>query len=183
MSRVHPQNHQRRQGHESRGGRGSTESDCPTALSPGEEKVSAWCGTGEKGGYRDFPPSLRTLPFGRRQVRAASCILELREVACCRVDFPLCVSPLPAPPPRHPYPRSPSAPFTSSAPADAGQGCQTASRRGGAGFCPVLLFLELSLWDFNDSSATHNLLHPASDCLHPGVNPYHNSLFGWPLVT
>lgn len=153
MSRVHPQNHQRRQGHESRGGRGSTESDGPTALSPGEAKVSAWCGTGEKGGYRDFPPSLRTLPFGRRQVRAASCILELREVACCRVDFPLCVSP--PTPPRHPYPpQPPSAPFTSSAPADAGQGCQTASRRGGAGFCPVLLFLELSLWDFNDCSAT-----------------------------
>lgn len=101
MSRVHPQNHQRRQGHESRGGRGSTESDGSTVLSPGAAKVSAWCGTGEKGGYRDFPPSLRTLPFGRRQVRAASCILELREVACCRVDFPLCVYP---PPPRHPYP-------------------------------------------------------------------------------
>lgn len=62
---------------------------------------------------------------------------------------------LPPPPPRHPYsPQPPSAPFTSSAPADAGQGCQTASRRGGAGFCPVLLFLELSLWDFNDCSAT-----------------------------
>lgn len=108
VSRVHPQNHQRRQGHESRGGRGSTESDCPTALSPGEAKVSAWCGTGEKGGYRDFPPSLRTLPFGRRQVRAASCILELREVACCRVDFPLCVSPLPAPPPDTPTPAAPA---------------------------------------------------------------------------
>lgn len=54
----------------------------------------------------------------------------------------------------NPTPRSPSAPFTSSALADARQGCQTASRRGGAGLCPVLLFLELSLWDFNDSSAT-----------------------------
>lgn len=148
LSRVRPQNHQRRQRHESRGGRGSTESDCPTALSPGQAKVSAWCGTGEKGGYRNFPPSLRTLPFGRRQVRAASCILEPREVARCRVDFPLCVSPPP------PDPRSPSAPFASSAPADAGQGCQTSSRRGGAGLCPVLLFLEMSLWDFNDSSAT-----------------------------
>lgn len=107
MSRVHPQNHQRRQGHESRGGRGSTESDGSTVLSPGAAKVSAWCGTGEKGGYRDFPPSLRTLPFGRRQVRAASCILELREVACCRVDFPLCVSPPPRP--DTPTPRSPPA--------------------------------------------------------------------------
>lgn len=109
-------------------------------------KVSAWCGTGEKGGYRDFPPSLRPLPFGRRQVRAASCILEPREVARCRVDFPLCVSPPP------PDPRSPSAPFTSSAPADAGQECQTLSRRGGA--CYIL---EMSLWDFNDSSATPQL--------------------------
>lgn len=168
MSRVHPQNHQRRQGHESRGGRGSTESDGPTALSPGEAKVSAWCGTGEKGGYRDFPPSLRTLPFGRRQVRAASCILELREVACCRVDFPLCVSP-PAPTPlTPPPPQQPQRTIHQQRTRGCRTGMPNCFPEGWGWLLPrVTLFGIEPLGLQRLLSHPTNLPHPASDCLHP----------------
>lgn len=113
--------------------------------SSGQTRVSARCGAGEKGGYRDFPSSLWALPFGRGRVRATNYILELREVICSQADSQLCVflPLLPAPPP--PFPPSSAAPvWVHQLPAPPTQGMgildamyPCAFRRGGAGFCPV----------------------------------------------
>lgn len=86
------------------------------ALSSGQTRVSAWRGAGEKGGYRDFPSSLRVLPFRRGPVRATNCELELCEVACYQADSQLCVFLPLLLPPTFPFPCSPSVPFTSCPP-------------------------------------------------------------------
>lgn len=130
-----------------------------TALSSGQTRVSVWCGAGEKGGYGDFPSSLRALPSRRGQVRATNCVLELREVICSRADSPLCVFLLYPLHPGTPPPQSRLAFHQLPAP-PAAQGTDRDIRRylcthmgpGAVGLGSALC--QMSLWDFHVSPAT-----------------------------
>lgn len=126
--------------------------------SSGQTRVSARRGAGEKGGYRDFPSSLRALPFGRGRVRATNYILELREVICSQADSQLCVF-LPlllllCPPP--PSSAAPACGSPAACPANAGHGDirryvpMCIPEGWGLGSAPC----QRSLWDFHDSPAT-----------------------------
>lgn len=160
-------------GHESWGSRGSPESDCPIALSP-RQRSQHGVGPGE-GNYGDFPPSLGRSPSaGVRSEQPTASWSSVKSPAGGRI--PRCVY-LPLPPPQ----LQPA--FTRSPPAGSGQGCQMphacVSWRGGAGFCPPLLFLGLERQPSHSTSSPERLF----DCSHLQSIQTTIPLFRWSLVT
>lgn len=136
---------------------------------------------GKKGGYRDFPSSLRALPFGRGQIRATNCVLELREVVRSRADSPLCVFfPSFCPPPS---PAAPACHSPAARPAGAGQGdirrhVPTCIPEGWGWVPPCA---RRAYGTSKTAQPLHYLPHPSSDCSHtePQITI---PLFGWSLV-